>query len=127
MGDIEISAVGHLHICSQVDMMDICQGKEDGCYDFEANLALFLQIFYIEKFFIQNIRIWNMENWMVVFIRTSSTTVAAHLICNLFRKNFPHLIIFYLSGVTTAQNLHLKYQIHLLQSFGQNALINTDQ
>ena len=35
VGDIEISAVGHLNICSQVDMMDICLGREDGCYDFE--------------------------------------------------------------------------------------------
>ena len=37
-GDIEISAVGHLHLCSQVDMMDVCQGKPDGCYDFEESI-----------------------------------------------------------------------------------------
>ena len=79
MGDIEISGVGHLHICSQLDMMDICQGKDDGCYDFEANLAIYLYIYLIdadrivsiEKFFIKNIRIWNMENWTEVFITTS--------------------------------------------------------
>ena len=48
MGDIEISGVGHLHICSQLDMMDICQGKDDGCYDFEANLAIYLYIYLID-------------------------------------------------------------------------------
>ena len=38
VGDIEISGVGQLHICSQPEgwVGDICQGKQDGCYDFEA-------------------------------------------------------------------------------------------
>ena len=37
---MEISAVGHLHLCSQVDMMDVCHGKPDGCYDFEESINL---------------------------------------------------------------------------------------
>ena len=56
MGDIEISGIGHLHICSQPDgwMMDICQGKEDGCYDFEASSANILIRVVLTKVYLLN-------------------------------------------------------------------------
>ena len=51
VGEIEISAVGHLHICSQLDMMDLCQGKQDGCYDFQARIIGNYKIFELIFFF----------------------------------------------------------------------------